>query len=64
MFSAEKVRHASKWWWLSGPDFRDTISQKLTPRVVTSPKIIVTGGHILVTDYQAITRIGYKTIKV
>ena len=28
------------------------------------PRITVTGGHVLVTDYQAITRIGYKTIKV
>jgi hypothetical protein len=49
---------------LSGPDLRVTKSQKLTPRVTTSPRITVTGGHVLVTDYQAITRIGYKTIKV
>ena len=28
------------------------------------PRITATGGHVLVTDYQAITRIGYKTIKV
>ena len=49
---------------LSGPDLWDTVSQKLTRRVVTSPKIIVIGGHVLVTDYQAISRVGYKTIKV
>jgi hypothetical protein len=40
------------------------MSQKLTPRVVTGPRITVTGGHVLVTDYQAFTGIGYKTIKV
>ena len=37
---------------------------EITPCVTTSPKIIFTGGHVLDTDYQAITRIEYKTIKV
>jgi hypothetical protein len=36
----------------------------ITPHVITSPRITVTGGHVLVTDYQEITGIGYKTIKV
>ena len=49
---------------MSGPDFRGTKSQKLTPRVMTSPRISVTGGHVLDIEFQAITRIGYKTVKV
>jgi hypothetical protein len=49
---------------LSGLDFWDIIFQKLTPHVTTSPRITVTGGYVLVTDYRAITRIGYKITNV
>jgi hypothetical protein len=35
----------------------------INPQCHHQPRITVTGGHVLVTDYQAITRSGYKTIK-
>ena len=49
---------------LSGPDFGDTMSQKLTPRVITSLGLLLLVDTSLLQNYQAITRIGYMTIKV
>ena len=47
-----------------GAGFLGHKTPEITPHVITNPRIIFTGGHVLVTDYQAITRIAYKSIKV
>jgi hypothetical protein len=43
---------------------RDTMIPEINPSCHHQTRITVTGGHVLVTDYQVITRIGYMTRKV
>jgi hypothetical protein len=47
-----------------GAGFRGCNIPKINPSCHHQPRITVTDGHALVIDYQAITRIGYMTIKV
>ena len=49
---------------LSGPDFLDNIFQKLTPRVITSPGLLLLVDTSLIQNSKQLQECGYKTIKV